>query len=160
MNQNQKRIVIIEGDAFDADAIVAIVKVFNSPSFQVVLNTEKDEKYLVTCADKAKLAEAMAVAVDAWRVAVGDGISIPTPATDPLPTPDREDTQMFEFWTDGKGRYRETYGEQHVWWGSVTGRFIWNEGPPRRKNPLGEGASPIVRVYVDEAGTPLVNQPI
>lgn len=157
---NQKRIVIIEGDAFDADAIVAIIKFRASNKFGVVARFQ-DGIHAFDFQDAPTRDKAMDLAIDAWRKAVGDMVDAipPTPA-EPLPAPDREDTQVFEFWIDGKGRYRETYNGQHVLWGNVTGRFVWNEGPPRRKNPLGEGASPIVKIYVDDAGKPLEQQPI
>lgn len=144
---NPKRIVIIEGDAFDADAVLAITKA-DTKSFKLMIESEIYAPLVYGFSDERTRNHAMSLAIEAWRKAV------------PLPAPDREDTQVFEFWIDGKGRYRETYNGQHVLWGNVTGRFVWNEGPPRRKNPLGEGASPIVKIYVGEDGKPIEPQPV
>lgn len=154
---NQKRIVIIEGDAFDADAIVAIVTV-GVGTYGVTVHTE--HKAFECYFDDAPARDAaMAVAVDAWRKAVGD-----LPVVDAMPPEEPQPEEEFEdftlHWTDGKGTYYETYGGNRIFTGTKTGRFIWNEGPPRRKNTLGPGASPILKVYVDEAGKVLDPQPV
>lgn len=157
MNQT-KRIVIIEGDAFDADAIVAIVKTEVVGEFSVFIE-DMDAGFDYGNDDDIASDKAMGVAVDAWRAAVGDIISIPT--AEPLPDQPAAEPEggMLRFWSDQKGRYYETYGGSEVFWDSL-GRFIWNEGPPRRKNPLGPGASPILKVYVDGAGKVIDPQPI
>lgn len=165
----QKRIVIIEGDAFDADAIVAIYKIVDRDfAFGVCCGATgaggEDLDFDYHRPDAPARDAAMAVAVDAWRKAVGDPVGAipPVPATTlpDQPPPIEPEESVVLFMRDTTGRYYETYGGQTIYLGSKTGRFIWNEGPPRRKNPLGPGASPIVKIYVGEDGKPLEPQPV
>lgn len=159
MNQNPKRIVIIEGDAFDADAIVAIVKSQSTPFIRVWLRNEATS-YDYGFADATARDKAMDLAIFNWRQAVGDGATLPPTPAESLPDqPGPAEPSLLSYWSDEKGRYYETYGDTVIYYDPTLGNFIWNEGPPRRKNPLGEGASPINRVYVDEVGKPLDQQP-
>lgn len=163
MNQNQKRIVIIEGDAFDADAIVAIVKFVRKSSIGVWLKGGDDVPFEYEFEDDSARDKAMALAIEAWRSVVGylPVVEPLPPATDVILPYQPEEQVIIRYWSDEKGRYQETYGGSLIYTGSKTGRFIWNfdgDGPPR-KNPLGEGASPIGKIYVDESGKPLALQP-
>lgn len=156
MNQN-KRIVIIEGDAFDADAIVAISKfIVRKTHFGV--HVQGKEPFEYARGDEATRDKAMVVAVDAWRLAVGYVMSIPTPS-EPLPDQPPPLSEV-RYWSDEKGRYYETYGGNTIYHDATMGKFIWNMGPPMRKNPLGPGASPIVRIYVEASGKVLDPQPV
>lgn len=159
MNQNPKRIVIIEGDAFDADAIVAIIKFRASNKFGVVARFQ-DGIHAFDFLDAPTRDAAIELAIFNWRQAVGDGATLPPTPAESLPDqPGPAEPSLLSYWSDEKGRYYETYGDTVIYYDPTLGNFIWNEGPPRRKNPLGEGASPINRVYVDEVGKPLDQQP-
>lgn len=155
---NPKRIVIIEGDAFDADAVLAITKA-DTKSFKLMIDSEIYAPLVYGFSDERTRNHAMALAIEAWRSVVDyPPVVEPLPPFEPQPNEEVEDFTLH--WRDEKGRYYETYDGNRIWTGTKTGRFVWNEGPPRRKNPMGPGASPISKVYVDDAGKPLDPQPI
>lgn len=75
--------------------------------------------------------------------------SIPDGTAPKSGPPEHLDPGVARVWSDEQGPYWETYGgHENVVHTDSNGRFIWNEGPPRRRNHLGEGASPIEKRYL------------